>query len=178
MVKFKNFWSKLVGLDFFETKSLFKVAVCFFSSFFILVSTSSVIALGWDDKEWVEAGCPSNIFGTWVSSGFEINSEKLLNIYQEKIVFLGNHGLEEKYSYNQKNILRNGTYVGLNLQPVSKEKSIYLKLRPHLVQSENKAIHMNEITQNCFVKVFKFESQKNAMYDKYLNWEIYKFKKK
>ena len=101
----------------------------------------------------------------------------MVNIYQDKIVFLSNHDLEEKYSYNQKNILRNSTYVGVNLLPVSKEQSIYLKLRPHLVQSENKTMHMNKITQNCFVKVFKFESQKNAKYDKYLNWEIYKLKK-
>ena len=177
MVRIKNFWSKLVGLDFFEIKSSSKLAVCFFSFFYILISASSVTALDWGDKKWVEAGCPSNIFGSRISSGFDVNSGKLLNIYQDKIIFLSKHDLGEKYSYNKKNILRGNTYVGVTLQPVSKEISRYLKIRPHLVQSETSAMDITIIDQNCFVKVFKFESQKNAKFDKYLNWEIYKLKK-
>ena len=176
MVRIKNFWSKLVGLNFFEIKSSYKVAVYFFSFFYFLISASSVTSLDWDDKKWVEAGCPSNIFGSRISSGFEVNSGKLLNIYQDKIVFLGKHDMEEKYSYNKKNILRGNAYVGVTLQPVSKEISRYLKIRPHLVQSEISSMDMNIINQNCFVKVFKFESQKNAKLDKYLSWEIYKLK--
>jgi hypothetical protein len=152
------------------------VAVCFFSFFYILISASLVTSLDWGDKKWVEAGCPSNIFGSRISSGFEVNSGKSLNIYQDKIVFLGKHDLEEKYSYNKKNILRGNTYDGVALQPVSKEIYRYLKIRPHLVQSETSSMDMNIINQNCFVKVFKFESQKNAKLDKYLNWEIYKLK--
>ena len=177
MFRVKIFWSKLVGLDFFEIKSPLKVAFGFFSFFYILISSNSVTALSWDDKEWIEAGCASNIFGTKLTSGLEVNSGKLLNIYQDKIVFLNNHNFEEKYSYNQKNILRDRAYISVNLQPLSKEKSIYLKLRPHSVHPETNTLPISKITQNCFVKVFKFESQKDARYDKYFNWEIYKLKK-
>jgi hypothetical protein len=178
MIKVENFLSKLLSIDFFEITSCFKVAVYFFALFFTLVSTSPVSALGWDDKEWVEAGCPLNIFGMWVSNGSDTDSENLLNIYQDKIVFLNNSGLEEKYSYDQNNILMNKSYIGVNLQPDSKEKSTYLNLRPYLVRPESMTMQVNKITQNCFVKVFKFESKKNAKYGKYLNWEIYKLKNK
>ncbi len=145
-------------------------------NFFIIVSTSSVSALGWNDKEWVEAGCPSNIFGAWISRGAEINSKNLLNIYQDKIIFINNHNLEKKYSFNPENILKNSSYLGVKLQPVTKDKTVYLKIRPHLVRSKHTTQQMNKTIQNCFIKVFKFESQKNAKYDKYLDWEIYKLK--
>ena len=116
MVKVFNYFFKINNLDFFTFR--LKVAAALFFIFFMLVSTNSVFALGWGDEEWVEAGCPSDILGTWVSSGLDIDSQKLLNIYQDKIIFLSNQHFEEKYSYNPKNTLRSNTHVGLNLQPV------------------------------------------------------------
>ena len=73
-------------------------------------------------------------------------------------------------------MLKNGSYVGVKLQPVTKDKTTFLKIRPHLIRSKHATKKMNKTIQNCFIKVFKFESQKNAKYDKYLDWEIYKFK--
>jgi hypothetical protein len=176
MFKVENFWLKLISVDFFEFKSCLKISVFSCTLFFIIVLTSSVSALGWNDKEWVEAGCPSNIFGAWVSRGAEINSKNLLNIYQDKIIFINDQNLEIKYSFNSKNMLKNGSYVGVKLQPVTKDKTTFLKIRPHLIRSKHATKQMNKTIQNCFIKVFKFESQKNAKYDKYLDWEIYKFK--
>jgi len=143
----------------------------------MIISMKLVYGLGWDDKKWVEAGCPSNIFGTWVSSGTEVNSGKLLNIYQDRIRFIDNHAFERKYSFKRKDMVVGKQFVEINLQPVSTEKSIYLKIRPHLVLSGSDIRKANKTTQNCFVKIFKFGSQKNAKYDKYLNWEVYKLKK-
>ena len=127
MFKVENFWLKLISVDFFEFKSCLKISVFSCTLFFIIVLTSSVSALGWNDKEWVEAGCPSNIFGAWVSRGAEINSKNLLNIYQDKIIFINDQNLEIKYSFNSKNMLKNGSYVGVKLQPVTKDKDYFFK---------------------------------------------------
>ena len=178
MVKVENFWLKLISVDFFEFKSCLKVSVFACTLFFIIVLTSSVSALGWNDKEWVEAGCPSSIFGEWVSTKAEINSKNLLNIYQNKIIFINSNNLENKYSFNSKNILKSSSYLGVRLQHVNEDKTVYLKIRPHLVRSKTTAEHMNKTIQSCFIKVFKFKSKNFAKHDKYLNWEIYKLKNK
>jgi hypothetical protein len=68
--------------------------------------------------------------------------------------------------------------VRIKLQPDKKGKSVFLKIRPYLISSENNTMQLNKTIQNCFVKVFTFESQKNANNDKYLNWKIYKLKNK
>ena len=101
MFKVKNFWLKLISVDFFEFKSCLKISVFSCTLFFIIVLTSSVSALGWNDKEWVEAGCPSNIFGAWVSRGAEINSKNLLNIYQDKIIFINDNRVIHAFLSNQ-----------------------------------------------------------------------------
>jgi len=176
MVKVENFWLKLISVDFFEFKSLLKVLISICLFFFIVVSASSVSALDWNDKEWVEAGCPSSIFGEWVSTEAGINSKHLLNIYQNKIIFINNNNLEKKYSFNPKNILKSSSYLGVRLQHVNKDKTVYLKIRPHLVRSKTTAKHMNRTIQSCFIKVFKFEFKNFAKHDKYLDWEIYKLK--
>ena len=178
MVKIENFWFKLISVDFFEFKCFFKIPVFAYTLFFIIVSTSSVSALGWNDKEWVEAGCPSNIFGMWVSREAENNSNNLLNIYQNKIIFINSNNLENKYSFNPKNILKSSSYFGVRLQHDNEDKTVYLKIRPHLVRSKTTAEHMSKTIQSCFIKVFKFKSKNFAKHDKYLNWEIYKLKNK
>ena len=163
-------------LDLFEVGSKFRFKVLIFTLLFTMILLKAVYALGWEDKKWVEAGCPSNIFGTWVSSS-QVNGGELLNIYQDRIRFLDAHAFERKYSFERKNMVVGKQFVEINLKPVSKEKSIYLKIRPHLVLSGSDFSEKNKTTQYCFVKVFKFESQKNAKHDKYLNWQIYKLKK-
>jgi len=167
----------MTGIEIFELDLKFRLRVLFLTLLFIMISMKVVYALGWEDKKWVEAGCPSNVFGTWISGDSEVISEKLLTIYQDRIRFLDNHAFEKKYSFKRKDMVEGKQFVEIKLQPVSKEKSIYLKIRPHLVLSGSDIKKKNKNTQNCFVKVFKFDSQKNSKYDKYLNWEIYKLKK-
>jgi len=176
MVKVENFWLKIISVDFFEFKSCLKISVFTFTLFFIIVSTSLVSALGWNDKEWVEAGCPSSIIGEWVSMEAEINNKNLLNIYQNKIIFINNNNLEKKYSFNPKNILKSSSYLGVRLQHVNEDKTVYLKIRPHLVRSKTTVKDTNKTILSCFIKVFNFESKKLVKHNKYLDWKIYKLK--
>ncbi len=125
----------MTGIENFELDLKFRLRVLFLTLLFIMISMKVVYALGWEDKKWVEAGCPSNVFGTWISGDSEVISEKLLTIYQDRIRFLDNHAFEKKYSFKRKDMVEGKQFVEIKLQPVSKEKSIYLKIRPHLVLS-------------------------------------------
>ena len=162
----------------FELNSWFKTRAVCLAVLFMLILTNAVSALDWNDKEWVDANCPPNIFGTWVSDDMNIGNEKVLNIRNNKISLITNHILEEEYYFDKKTMVMNERFMGVNLQSVlsNGKKSAYLKIRPHLVSSENDSKNTNTTAQNCLIKVFEFESKNDAKFDKYLNWEIYKLK--
>ena len=114
-------------LKIFEMNIKFRFKALLLTLLFIIISMKSVYALAWEDKKWVKAGCPSNVFGTWVSSGSEDNSGELLNIYKDRVRFLDNNAFEKKYSFKRKDMVVGKQFVGIDLHPVSsKEKSIYL----------------------------------------------------
>ena len=161
-----------------ELNSRFKIRAVCRAVFFLLILTNAVSALDWNDKEWVDANCPPNIFGTWVFDDMNIGNEKVLNIRNNKISLIINHILEEEYYFDKKNMVMNEKFMEVNLQSVlsNGEKSAYLKIRPHLVSLENDSKNTNTTAQNCLIKVFEFESKNDAKFDKYLNWEIYKLK--
>ena len=156
----------------------FKVRAVCQSVLFILIWTNVASALDWNDKGWVGASCPPNIFGTWVSEDMNVENERVLNIRHNKISLITNHILEEEYSFDKKNMVMNEKFMEVNLQSTlsDEEKSAYLKIRPHLVSSEKYSKNTNTTAQNCLIKVFEFESKNDAKFDKYLNWEIYKLK--
>jgi len=166
------------NFKYFELNRRFEYRAVCLTVLFMLISANAVSALDWNDKGWVGASCPPNIFGTWVSDDMSIGNEKVLNIRNNKISLIINHILEEEYYFDKKNIVMNEKFMEVNLQSVlsNGEKSAYLKIRPHLVSSENDSKNTNTTAQNCLIKVFEFESKNDAKFDKYLNWEIYKLK--
>jgi len=165
--------------------NLFKlnVVTCFravfFGFIFLLISAIPVYSLDWKDKEWIEAGCPLDIFGQWVSLSFDTKNEKLLSVEQNKISVLINQIPEQEYFFNKKDMVIDGRFVSLKLRSNlnGKNNNLYLKIRPHLVNTESGSKSLNIINDNCLIKVFEFESEINAKFDKYLQWNIYKFKK-
>ena len=162
----------------FKLNSRFKTKAVFLAFFLILILTKAASALDWNDKEWVGAGCPPNVFGTWVSDDMNMGNERVLNIKHDKISLITNHVLEEEYFFDKKNMVMHAKFLEVNLQPIlsNGKKSAYLKIRPHLVSSKNDSKSTNTIAQNCLIKVFEFESENRAKFNKYLNWEIYKLK--
>ena len=46
----------------------FKGIRILFLFFVLFLNVKPALALDWDDSEWINAGCPSGIIGTWVAS--------------------------------------------------------------------------------------------------------------
>ena len=126
-------------------------------------------ALDWDDNEW--ASCPSTVEGTWLSENPDSINSKTLNIQKNRVSITQN--MDGEVSFTGNIFLEKGNFIEMVLQSTTKEKEIHLKLRPHIVQTyldpENRA--------NCRIKVFQFNSQAHAKYDKYSSWEIYQLKR-
>ena len=133
-------------------------------------------ALNWQDKEWKEANCPNTAMGTWISENPNFPNGKILNIQKNKISIIGSHNTEEKFIYKKSSIQVGDKFIEMVLQPMEQEKNLYLKIRPHLITStsgqENKILN----SYNCLIKVFQFNSQKHAKFDKYSSWDIYQLK--
>ena len=51
---------------FFKPISFMKSGFLFFT-FLIIIFVNPVLALDWNDDDWVQGGCTPDIFGTWVS---------------------------------------------------------------------------------------------------------------
>ena len=126
-------------------------------------------ALDWDDNEW--ASCPSKIEGTWVSDNLDSINSKTLNIQKNRVSITQN--MDGEVSFTGNIFLEKGNFIEMVLQSTTKEKEIYLKLRPHIVQTYS----YPENSAHCMIKVFQFNSQAHAKFDKYLSWEIYQLKR-
>ena len=148
------------------------------ANFLFVLFISSASALDWMDREWVEAGCPLSIYGVWVSDNEDNKSRKLLSISSNKITLAGNGNVQEQYTFNKKNILSENNYMEVNLNSISKDKkkNIYIKIRPHLINSKSGYKNLNPVTHNCFIKVFQFDSKNESKFDKYSTWDIYRLK--
>jgi hypothetical protein len=126
-------------------------------------------ALDWDDNEW--ASCPSTVEGTWLSENPDSINSKTLNIQKNRVSITRNMGGEVSFTGNI--FLEKGNFIEMVLQSTTKEKEIYLKLRPHMVQTYS----YPENSAHCMIKVFQFNSQAHAKFDKYSSWEIYQLKR-
>ena len=126
-------------------------------------------ALDWNDNEW--ASCPSTVEGTWLSDNPDSINSKTLNIQKNRVSITQNRDGEVSFTGNT--FLEKGNFIEMVLQSTTKEKEIYLKLRPHIVQTYS----YPENSAHCMIKVFQFNSQAHAKFDKYSSWEIYQLKR-
>ena len=137
--------------------------------FLIFTFVLPAFSLDWDDNEW--ASCPSTVEGTWLSENPDSINSKTLNIQKNRVSITRN--MDGEVSFTGNIFLEKGNFIEMVLQSTTKEKEIYLKLRPHIVQTysdpENRA--------HCRIKVFQFNSQAHAKFDKYSSWEIYQLKR-
>jgi hypothetical protein len=126
-------------------------------------------ALDWDDNEW--ANCPSTVEGIWISDNPDSINSKTLNIQKNRVSITQN--MDGKVSFTGNIFLEKGNFIEMVLQSTTKEKEIHLKLRPHIVQTYSDSEH----GAHCKVKVFQFNSQAHAKFDKYSRWDIYQLKR-
>lgn len=132
--------------------------------FFVVIRPT--FALDWNDKEW--ASCPRTVEGIWISDN-PMNS-KTLSIQENRIgLTLSRDG---KVSFTGNSFAKKGKFVEMVLESITKEKEIHLKIRPHMVQTSSDP----ENRTHCRIKVFQFNSQAHAKFDKYSSWDIYQLK--
>jgi hypothetical protein len=136
----------------------------------IFTAVLPAFALDWNDNEW--ASCPSTVEGIWLSDNPDSINIKTLNIQKNRVSITQN--MDGEVSFTGNTFLEKGSFIEMTLQSTTKEKEIHLKIRPHIVQTysdpENKA--------HCKIKVFQFDSQAHAKFDKYSSWDIYQLKRK
>jgi hypothetical protein len=148
-----------------------RVAMTIVCTLVVLIFTVVLpaFALDWGDIEWTS--CPSTVEGTWLSDNSDSINSKTLNIQKNRVSITQN--MDGEVSFTGNSFLEKENFIEMVLQSTTKEKEIYLKLRPHIVQTYSDTKNRAQ----CRIKVFQFNSQAHAKFDKYSSWEIYKFKR-
>jgi hypothetical protein len=100
-----------------------------------------------------------------------MEDKKLLRVEQSKVRISRNQTIEHEFVFNKKDMVRNSRFTSVKLHSIFKNKKeiTYLKIRPHLVNTKTK---LNIGRHNCLIKFFEFQSEKNAKFDKCLNWKF------
>lgn len=143
-------------------------------SFSFLSFVGNSFALNWHDKEWKSAGCPNSGIGKWKSDGPNINNDKIMFIERDRVSIISSNKFDEQFLYKKKSLNVNGEFIELFHKSVAGEKQVYIKIRPHLIFSLEGVRDANENQFNCLIKVFQYRSPKDAKFDKYLSWSIFR----
>jgi len=139
-------------------------------SFFISPSYS----LGWQDEEWLEAGCPKNVLGNWEADNPANTNLKSMSFGKKEITYTSKNNGTQKFGIINSSFVSKNQFVKMKIQPPNDEKETIIKIRPHLVH-----IDSNEEKQspNCMIKVFSFNTEKHAKTDRYSEWNIFRLKR-
>jgi len=160
------------GRDFFKLRKTIGRLVITLALAIALLLFAVILpafALDWNDNEW--AYCPRAVEGTWVSDNPNALNSKTLSIQKNKISMINNDNGEVSFTGNT--FAKKGKFIEIVLQSNTKDKEIYLKLRPHLIQTNSDP----ESKTYCRIKVFQFSSLAHAKFDKYSSWDIYQLKR-
>ena len=145
------------------------MTIFFICAFLLFAVNLPAFALDWNDKEW--ANCPPKVEGIWISDNPDSMKSKTLNIQKKRIgLTLSRDG---QVSFTGNAFADKGKFVEMVLESTKKKKEIFLKLRPHMVKTSLDP----ESRTDCLIKVFQFNSQAHAKFDKYSSWDIYQLKR-
>ena len=95
------------------------------------------------------------------------------------ITITNNQGLEKQFSLNNKPRFNKGRFVEINMRPLSKEenKSVYLKIRPHLMKLVKNPNDSSLSSYECLIKIFYYDSQQYLNRHQYSDWAFYALRK-
>ncbi len=160
------------GRDFLELRKIIgRLAIILTLTMALLLFAIILpaFALDWNDNEWTN--CPRAVEGTWISGNPNSLNSKTLSIQENKVSMIKTHNGEVAFAGNT--FAKKGKFVEMVLQSTTTDKEIHLKLRPHLVQTNSDPVNKTY----CRIKVFHFNSQAHAKFDKYSSWDIYQLKR-
>ena len=143
------------------------LSVAGFLSFFISPSYS----LGWQDEEWLKAGCPKNISGNWFADNPINKNLKSISFNNKEITYTSQSDETQRFGIVKSSFVKENQFVKMKIKPLNNEKHTIIKIRPHLVHIDSKV--KNEISR-CMIKVFSFHTEKHAQTNRYSGWNIFR----
>ena len=141
-----------------------------FLSFFISPSYS----LGWQDEEWLKAGCPKNISGNWVADNPINKNLKSMSFNNKEITYTytSQSDKTQRFGIVKSSFVKENQFVKMKIKPLNNKNHTIIKIRPHLVHIGSKG---EKETSSCMIKVFSFNTEKHAQTHRYSSWNIFRF---
>ena len=139
-----------------------------FVTFFISPSYS----LGWQDEDWLKAGCPKNVSGNWAADNPINKNLKSISFNNREITYTSKNNDTQRFGIIQSSFVKENQLVKIKIKPLNNEKHTIIKIRPHLVHIDSKG---KKETSSCMIKVFRFNTEKHAQTDRYSSWNIFRF---
>ena len=138
-----------------------------FLPFFISPSYS----LGWQDEEWLKAGCPKNISGNWEVNNPINKNLKSMSFNDREITYTSQNNETQKFAIIKSSYVKENQFVKIKIKTLNNQKHSIIKIRPHLVHIDSK--RKKEIS-SCMIKVFSFNTEKHAQTNRYSGWNIFR----
>lgn len=142
----------------------------FILNLYFLVNIPFSWAFDWNDKVWKDMGCPNSFHGLWILRDSPEHPDHNYKVAANTISFRSSESVPLNLEYQI--VARKGFYYLLKINsekiPGSTFNFPFLKVRPYQTyQTEN-----DEEPQNCFIKVFQYDTRENADSGKYEDWDI------
>ena len=168
---------------FFKGRDLIKVRNFVFNVLITLIFSlvgilsffvSPGFSLSWQDEEWLKPGCPKTALGNWTANNPANTKLQSLSINNNQVIYTSQSGEGQQFKIIKSNSDLKNPYLEMKVQSFNKEDKFVLKIRPHLVQTNDKE---QKKDFNCLIKVFRYKNEKHAKAEKYSGWNIYRLSK-
>jgi hypothetical protein len=140
-------------------------------SFFVSPSHS----LGWNDKKWLQSGCPETASGKWAADTPETTDLRFLSINNSEVTYTSKNDKTHKFGISKSSYNSINQYVKINLRPLNSQNETVLKIRPHLIRM---GFQKETNNPNCLIKVFTYKNERHAKTDRYSGWNIFRLIKR
>jgi len=162
--------ANLVKLPILILNIIFTLIFSFVGFFTFFISPS--YSLGWQDEEWLKAGCPKNISGNWEVNNPINKNLKSMSFNDREITYTSQNNETQRFGIIKSSFVKENQFVKIKIKPLNNENNTIIKIRPHLVHIDLKG---KKETSSCMIKVFRFDTEKHAQTDRYSGWNIFRF---
>ena len=150
-----------------------------FNFVLLLALVQPVYSLGWDDKVWIDAGCPENITGKWIPKSAAASGGNTMTVSNDQFNFPSETGGTDAINFKKLSGSSIAIVLALGTRSLPTDQVVlpYLKIRPHLVSANDVPGRNDKSQPECLIKVFRYQFLEQIQPDKYVNWDIYQIKK-
>ncbi len=77
----------------------------------LIFFTSPSYALGWNDDEWIQSGCPKSASGKWANDNPETTDLRFLSINNSEVTYISKNDEAQKFGIDKSSFSSNYQYV-------------------------------------------------------------------